>query len=91
MAVAGECRLLLLDEPTAGMTVAESLDAAALLRELHSEHRLPIVIVEHDMAFIRAVADRVTVLARGAVLADGTVAEVESNPDVHAIYSGVDS
>ena len=91
MAVAGECRLLLLDEPTAGMTVAESLDAAALLRELHSEHRLPIVIVEHDMAFIRAVADRVTVLARGAVLADGTVAEVESNPDVRAIYSGVDS
>ncbi|WP_420625819.1 ABC transporter permease subunit [Candidatus Poriferisodalis sp.] len=91
MAVAGECRLLLLDEPTAGMTVAESLDAAALLRELHAEHRLPIVIVEHDMAFIRAVADRVTVLARGAVLADGTVAEVESNPDVHAIYSGIDS
>ena len=91
MAVAGECRLLLLDEPTAGMTVAESLEAAALLRELHSEHRLPIVIVEHDMAFIRAVADRVTVLARGAVLADGTVAEVETNPDVHAIYSGVDS
>ena len=91
MAAAGECRLLLLDEPTAGMTVAESLDAAALLRELHAEHRLPIVIVEHDMAFIRAVADRVTVLARGAVLADGTVAEVESNPDVHAIYSGIDS
>ena len=91
MAAAGECRLLLLDEPTAGMTVAESLDAAALLRELHNEYRLPIVIVEHDMAFIRAVADRVTVLARGAVLADGTVTEVESNPEVQAIYSGVGS
>ena len=91
MAVAGDCRLLLLDEPTAGMTVAESLEAAALLRELHRAHRLPILIVEHDMAFIRAVADRVTVLARGEVLADGTVAEVESNPDVRAIYAGVDS
>ena len=91
MAVAGECRLLLLDEPTAGMTVAESLEAAALLRELHRSHRLPIVIVEHDMAFIRAVADRVTVLARGEVLADGTVAEVENDPDVRAIYAGVDS
>ena len=91
MAMAGDCRLLLLDEPTAGMTVAESLEAAALLRELHSQHRLPIVIVEHDMAFIRAVADRVTVLARGAVLADGTVAEVEANADVRAIYSGVDA
>ena len=91
MAVAGDCRLLLLDEPTAGMTVAESLEAAALLRELHRSHRLPIVIVEHDMAFIRAVADRVTVLARGEVLADGTVAEVENHPDVRAIYAGVDS
>ena len=91
MAVAGDCRLLLLDEPTAGMTVAESLEAAALLRELHHSHRLPIVIVEHDMAFIRAVADRVTVLARGEVIADGTVAEVESDPDVQAIYAGVDS
>jgi len=91
MAVAGECRLLLLDEPTAGMTVAESLEAAALLRELHRSHRLPIVIVEHDMAFIRAVADRVTVLARGEVIADGTVAEVENDPDVRAIYAGVDS
>ena len=90
MAVAGECRLLLLDEPTAGMTVAESLEAAALLRELHRSHRLPIVIVEHDMAFIRAVADRVTVLARGEVLADGTVAEVENDPEVRAIYAGVD-
>ena len=90
MAVAGDCRLLLLDEPTAGMTVAESLEAAALLRELHRSHRLPIVIVEHDMAFIRAVADRVTVLARGVVLADGTVAEVENDPEVRAIYAGVD-
>ena len=91
MAVAGDCRLLLLDEPTAGMTVAESLEAAALLRELHRSHRLPIVIVEHDMAFIRAVADRVTVLARGEVIADGAVAEVENDPDVRAIYAGVDS
>ena len=89
MAVAGDCRLLLLDEPTAGMTVAESLEAAALLRELHRTHHLPILIVEHDMAFIRAVADRVTVLARGEVLADGTVAEVENDPDVRAIYAGV--
>ena len=90
MTVAGDCRLLLLDEPTAGMTVAESLEAATLLRELHRRYRLPIVIVEHDMAFIRAVADRVTVLARGAVLADGTVGEVENDPDVRAIYAGVE-
>ena len=89
MAMAGRCRVLLLDEPTAGMTVSESLAAAELLRELHRDYRLPILIVEHDMAFIRAVADRVTVLARGAVLADGTVAEVENAPEVMAVYGGV--
>ncbi len=88
MAMAGDCRVLLLDEPTAGMTVAESLRAAELLRQLHSDFDLPILIVEHDMAFIRAVADRVTVLARGALLADGTVDVVESDPAVRAVYLG---
>ena len=89
MAMAGRCRVLLLDEPTAGMTVSESLAAAELLRELHRDYRLPILIVEHDMAFIRAVADRVTVLARGSVLADGTVAEVENAPEVMAVYGAI--
>lgn len=90
MAMAGSCRVLLLDEPTAGMTVAESLDAAQLLRDLHTRNNLPILIVEHDMAFIRAVADRVTVLARGAVLADGTVAEVERDSGVRSVYLGTE-
>ena len=89
MAMAGNCRVLLLDEPTAGMTASESLAAAELLREVHTDYRLPVLIVEHDMAFIRAVADRVTVLARGSLLADGTVAEVESAPEVAAVYGGV--
>ena len=89
MAMAGHCRVLLLDEPTAGMTAAESLAAAELLREVHTDYRLPVLIVEHDMAFIRAVADRVTVLARGSLLADGTVAEVENAPEVVAVYGGV--
>ena len=89
MAMAGRCRVLLLDEPTAGMTAAESLAAAELLREVHTDYRLPVLIVEHDMAFIRAVADRVTVLARGSLLADGTVAEVENAPEVVAVYGGV--
>ena len=89
MAMAGRCRVLLLDEPTAGMTAAESLAAAELLREVHTDYRLPVLIVEHDMAFIRAVADRVTVLARGSLLADGTVAEVENAAEVMAVYGGV--
>ena len=90
MAMAGECRLLLLDEPTAGMTAAESRHAAALLRDLHATLDLPIIIVEHDMAFIRAVAGRVTVLARGGLIADGTVEAVEADPEVRAVYLGVD-
>ena len=90
MAMAGHCRVLLLDEPTAGMTAAESLAAAELLREVHTDYGLPVLIVEHDMAFIRAVADRVTVLARGSLLADGTVAEVESAPEVVAVYGGIE-
>ena len=89
MAMAGNCRVLLLDEPTAGMTASESLAAAELLREVHTDYRLPVLIVEHDMAFIRAVADRVTVLARGSLLADGTVAELENAPEVLAVYGGV--
>ena len=88
MALAGECRVLMLDEPTAGMTVAESLEVAELLRRLHTSLGLPMVVVEHDMAFIRAFADRVTVLARGAVIADGLVSEVESSAQVRAVYLG---
>ncbi len=91
MALAGTCRVLLLDEPTAGMTAAESIRAAEMLRELHTRFSLPILIVEHDMAFIRAVADRVTVLARGRLLADGTVSEIEANREVRAVYLGVES
>ncbi len=82
------CRLLLLDEPTAGLTPSESQYAATLLREVHRQYHLPVVIVEHDMAFIRSVADRVTVLARGALLADGAVSEIEAHPGVRAVYIG---
>ncbi len=91
MALNRSCRLLLLDEPTAGLTASESRYAAALLREIHQRYRLPVVVVEHDMAFIRSVADRVTVLSRGALLADGAVSEIEADPDVRAVYIGKES
>ena len=88
MAMGRDCRLLVLDEPTAGLTPQESRYAATLLREIHQRYELPVVIVEHDMAFIRSVADRVTVLSRGAVLAEGSVAEIEAHPAVRAVYIG---
>ena len=82
-------RLLLLDEPTSGMTRAESRSTASLLRELQAARAAEaMIVVEHNIEFIRLVSDRVTVMHRGEVLADGTVDEVQANPEVQASYLG---
>jgi urea transport system ATP-binding protein len=82
-------KLLLLDEPTSGMTRAESRSTAALLRELQAASAAEaMIVVEHNIEFIRLVSDRVTVMHRGEVLADGTVDEVQANPEVQASYLG---
>ena len=82
-------RLLLLDEPTSGMTRAESRNTAALLRTLQTSRAADaIIVVEHNIEFIRLVSDRVTVMHRGAVLADGTIDEVQANPEVQASHLG---
>ena len=82
-------KLLLLDEPTSGMTRAESRRTAALLRELQAARAAEaMIVVEHNIEFIRLVSDRVTVMHRGAVLADGTIEEVQANPEVQASYLG---
>ena len=82
-------KLLLLDEPTSGMTRAESRRTAALLRELQAARAAEaMIVVEHNIEFIRLVSDRVTVMHRGAVLADGTIDEVQANPEVQASYLG---
>jgi ABC-type uncharacterized transport system ATPase subunit len=82
-------KLLLLDEPTSGMTRAESRSTAALLRELQAAGAAEaMIVVEHNIEFIRLVSDRVTVMHRGEVLADGTVDEVQANPEVQASYLG---
>lgn len=82
-------RLLLLDEPTSGMTRAESRETAALLQRLRRDDQVEaMIIVEHNIEFIQLVSDRVTVMHRGAVLAEGTVEEVQENPEVQAAYLG---
>ena len=82
-------KLLLLDEPTSGMTRAESRSTAALLRELQAAGAAEaIIVVEHNIEFIRLVSDRVTVMHRGQVLADGTIDEVQANQEVQASYLG---
>ncbi len=81
--------LLLLDEPTSGMTRAESRRTAELLHELQAAGATDaMVVVEHNIEFIRLVSDRVTVMHRGAVLADGTIEEVQANREVQDSYLG---
>jgi ABC-type uncharacterized transport system ATPase subunit len=81
--------LLLLDEPTSGMTRAESRRTAELLHQLRAEKATDaVVVVEHNIEFIKLVSDRVTVMHRGSVLADGIVEEVQADPDVQKAYLG---
>ena len=86
MLLAQKPRLLLVDEPAAGMTDAETMRTAELLRSLAGEHS--IVVVEHDMDFVRALDCRVTVLHQGHVLAEGPLDHVSRNPEVIDVYLG---
>jgi ABC-type uncharacterized transport system ATPase subunit len=83
-----ESRLLLLDEPTAGMTNEETAATGHLISSLASEHGLTIIIIEHDINFIRALRSPVTVLHLGKVLMEGSFDEVASNPTVRSVYLG---
>jgi urea transport system ATP-binding protein len=86
MLLVSEPRLLLVDEPVAGMTAQETESTAELLTSL-AGHRT-VVVVEHDMAFVRSIAREVTVLHQGSVLAEGTMDEVQNNPEVIEVYLG---
>jgi branched-chain amino acid transport system ATP-binding protein len=88
MALAGEPRLLLLDEPTAGMAAQERLEAIRVVHRIARELRLSCVFTEHDMAVVFAVATRITVMHQGRVLAEGTPAEVRARPEVQQVYLG---
>jgi urea transport system ATP-binding protein len=81
-----EPKLLLLDEPVAGMTDEETERTAQLFLSLKGKHSL--MVVEHDMAFIRAISERVTVLCDGAVLAEGTLDQVQADERVIEVYLG---
>jgi branched-chain amino acid transport system ATP-binding protein len=89
MALAAAPELLLLDEPTAGMSPEETRRTAALLRQLAPA--MTLVIVEHDMSVVMTISDRITVLDRGAVLAEGSPEEIRRNASVQAVYLGRDT
>ena len=87
MAIALKPRLLLMDEPTAGLSPEETFKTGELVQKLNTEG-MTVLVVEHDMAFIRQIAQRVTVLHFGQVFAEGSIEEIISDPRVAEIYLG---
>ncbi len=81
-------RLLLMDEPTAGMTEQETEKTSEIFKELKGEHTL--VVVEHDMSFVRSIADIISVMHQGSMLAEGPIAEIEQHPKVQEVYLGTE-
>jgi len=88
LALALRPKLLLLDEPTAGMGDQETEQIAQLMQRLHREQGLTIVLIEHDMQIVFRLADIITVLDRGTMLASGSPAEIARNEAVQAAYLG---
>ena len=88
MALALRPRLLLLDEPTAGMGDQETHEITQLVRRLHRDSNFTIVLIEHDMRVVFHLADRITVLDQGSLLAEGAPQEIAANEAVQAAYLG---
>ena len=86
MLVAQDAELILMDEPTAGMTAQETRKTAELFARLKGRHTL--VVVEHDMGFVKAIGDVISVMHMGRLLAEGSAAEVEAHPEVRKAYLG---
>jgi branched-chain amino acid transport system ATP-binding protein len=87
-ALAGEPRFVLMDEPAAGLPEAEVPDFAAVVRAVRDDHGAGVLLIDHNMALIMDVCDRIHVLDQGTSLAEGTPAEIRSNLDVTAAYLG---
>jgi ABC-type branched-subunit amino acid transport system ATPase component len=88
IALASEPKLLLLDEPTAGMSVPERAGTVALLRRLGDELGITILFTEHDVDMVLSFADRITVMVQGRVIAEGVPEEIRTNEAVRATYLG---
>jgi branched-chain amino acid transport system ATP-binding protein len=88
IALANQPRLLLMDEPTAGMAPAERVKLMALTRQLVSQRGLAVLFTEHSMDVVFGYADRIIVLARGRLIAEGTAQDIRNHPKVQEVYFG---
>jgi len=87
-ALALEPKLLLLDEPMAGMNIEEKEDMARFIIDINELKKIPIILVEHDMGVVMDIVDRIVVLDFGKKVAEGKPAEIKANPDVIKVYLG---
>lgn len=90
MTLAIDPELLLLDEPTAGMSVDKTEQTGELIKTLVENRGMSVIVTEHDINFVRQIAERITVLHNGAIFAEGTVDEIEADEDVKRIYLGTE-
>lgn len=88
IALSRQPKLLLLDEPTAGMGDEETNHMTALIRSLNKEQKITMLFIEHDMNIVFGVADRITVLDNGTMLAEGNAKQIADNPRVQSAYLG---
>lgn len=88
MLVSRKPRLLLLDEPTAGMTSQETAEVAELIKNLSSQHGVAVLVIEHDMHFVRDLACPIVVMLKGVVQSEGPYEQVRQDPHVRAAYLG---
>ncbi len=88
MVLASRPRLMLLDEPTAGMTIAETKITADLVQEISESSNISVMVIEHDLGFVKEVARKITVMYKGSIFREGTYEEIQADKDIHDIYLG---
>ena len=88
MVLASKPKLMLLDEPTAGMTITETRKTAELIKDISQTTGISILVIEHDISFVKEIASRITVMYKGAIFREGNYEEIQSDDAVREIYLG---